>query len=540
MKKYILPLLCSSCLLHAEGQPSATAIFDQLLPAAAATVSSKGSLAEQHPSLAAIPADADLCITLSQLSKSYAALASYIPALAGRAPLITPIIEGIDDLSLALGKDGIEQLTQLSAAMDLLERAALFNRLDLKGRDAETRKKFNTYSTAQAQAMTLPDIIISAQLQPALMAQAKLLLAQLPHMITPELSIPLGDGNSISGISLTQIGDYQALQGELTLYGHKKSYTLLYKTDADKLTIIGSARPESLASPRATENSMLANPQAQSLPVDKDVTLLLQDRDIAMDIATMLITIAEGRDQRWSTSDESDEEEAKLYALLRAKLPALLPYLEQGLQASLTLAPSPELELSWQDARYRFIPTATRALPHIAKSESMIESSAVELPDFLSFFKELNAILLDEEAAALIDIFSTTTGQACIIDWREDVSDTLGYVAIKDEPLVRKSIAFLHSREPDYVLAGDGSGRYVQHKPEPGTLPDDTTLLDHGFIVCDEAALRDTFAQSPVGPVQAGILLRFKLDKKLPPFSALYGRWSNEGKTHTVKLRLTK
>ncbi len=534
MKKYILPLLCSSCLLHAEGQPSATAMFDQLLPAATPTVSSKGSLAEQHPSLAAIPADADLCLNLSQLSKSHAALTSYIPALAGDASLRT-ILHGIDDLSLALGKDGVAQVMQLIAAIDLSQDPDFLSAsVSLSDGVENPRVQHRAYCSALAQRVSLPDIIISAQLKPELMARAKSLLALLPSMITPELSIPLAEGISLTDITLTQIGEHQAIQSTLSLHGHKKNYTILCKMDGDKLTLIGSTRPESYAGDLATENSLLASPQAQQLPADRDMTLLLQDRDTAMDIADFIMTMEQGMDMRWGGYDE---ENAKIYALLRAELPALLPYFEQGLQASLTLSPTPELELSWQDARYRFIPTATKALPLISESKAWIESSAAQFPDFATLLNQVNSISPDEEGEAVANIISTLTGQFCAVTMFGS-RNRLRYFGIKDKALAHASFETIAQQTTEYVTNEDGE--LVAKKAAAGEIPENITLTDHAIIDCWVPKLQKAFEQAPAGPVQAGILLRFKLGKNLPPFSFLYGRLSSEGKTHTVKLRLTQ
>ncbi len=521
MKKYILPLLCGGSLLHAQPQPSAMGIFDQLLPTAAPAARSASSLAEQHPSLAAIPADADLCLTLSQLDKSHATLLTLSPSLAENATL-SAILHGIDDASIALGKDGIAQLTQLLAVQSLVKK---INHL----------QHYIEYSTTHARALTLPDIIISLQLKPELMGRAKQLLAQLPRMITPELSLPLGQGISLSDIKLTQLGEHQAIQAVLTLHDQKKNYTILYKIDGNKLTLIGSSRPDTHATAPTIAQSMLSNPQAQQLPAGKDVTLLIQDRDVIMDIVSMAITIFEG-DIIMRISDDEHKATVAFNNLKRAQLPALLPYFEQGLQASLALSPTPELELSWQDARYRFTPTATKGFSLHAKSDYWIESSAAQFPDFVPLLKQMLTIRPSESAAGFTDMLSAITAQSCVLSLRDSYA-RLVYIGIKDKALARKGLEAI--AQQGATITFDADGRPIRKKPAAGSLPEHTTLSDHGFTVCGNPELQKTFEQAPAGPTQAGVLLYAK-NNNLPFLNTLYGRWSNEDKTHTIKLRLTK
>ncbi len=567
MKQIITPLLLTASLLHAAPSTNHGSIFDQLVPSPAQSQLSAQQLPEHYSSRSAIPADVDLCLTLTQPSASIKSLQEYIPMLV----TAHGFAQQVENISFALAKDSIATSSDLlfhihliSAYTAEMERVSSSTQCTLQSigesensvpepfRDTikknqdyceHIHKKVETLKS-QLSNLKLPDIYLSASVKPELIYQLQSLIPAMESMIQPDREIPLGEGCSIKDITMTRIGADIKITASIMIYGDEKPYTLYVHVGDQSIHLVGSPDEQTAMHKLAAADSLLAKPDAPRMPAQSDVQLLVQNRDILKIIITKLTDKSFNLHNIYYSYDHSSEECAtemektkKEYALIMSELPHVLPTLEDGLCANITLSENPQLELTWKDTRYQFSPSPSKASALISdETEFYFESSQVNIATIATLLKNLTKLgdKQDKIAAALIS--TAMTGQSVLagvggVDYL--------YLGIHDRAAAQQGLEILAQMEASYEQNEDG--KYVAVEKPAGTLPKNTTLTDTHITMCNEPAFLQRVTEAPAGASQSGALFYGILyEDDLPPFETVYGRLTNEGQENTIKIQLRR
>ncbi len=568
MKQIITPLLLTASLLHAAPSTNHGSIFDQLVPSPAQSQLSAQQLPEHYSSRSAIPADVDLCLTLTQPGASIKSLQEYFPGIIAAHDFA----QQVENISFALAKDSIatssvlfNHILQISTCTSKIESMAMsIQEIEKRIGESEnpdpellldilknyqhsyehTRKQVETLKS-QTSSHVLPDIYLSASVKPELISQLQSLIPAMENMIQPDTVIPLGEDCSIKDITMTRIGADIKISASIMIYGDEKPYTLYLRVGDQSIHLVGSPDEQTAMHKLAAADSLLEKPDAPRMPAQSDMQLVVQNLDFLKTIVTAMMGNSFNQyNIHYTSVDISSEERIaeaekmkKEQALIKSELLKALPTLEDGLCANITLSENPQLELTWKDTLYQFSPSPSKASFLISdETEFYFESSQVNMAPIATFFKNVYEIDNGDETKAFSIITAAMNGQSVVTELGNVRYLNLG---IHDRAAAQQGLEILAQMGTAYEE--NEAGEYVAVERPAGTLPEDITLTDTHITMCNKPSFLQRVAEAPAGTSQSGALFYGILyEGDLPPFKSVYGRLTNEGEENTIKIQLRR
>ncbi len=569
MKKHLLTLaLGMAPLAHADLSP--TEIFESLAPKATAATP-----AAELSTLASIPADASLVLTLPQIPESLTRLQS----LMGDEPLpaeFLQIASLVKSLSLGIDKDGTLALAKLFFIIGTLDAYELDNshetNPDLKAiyeQELAFVKELKAAATQDFQALKLPTIYLVGEIDPKLTPQLEEGLAMLNNMMekvqeATKNKIDIKAGFQLTGVKPIKHAGMAGYQFDFELKGIKKSYCLLQQIEGSTVRLIGTPDVAQLKLVGSAQESFLATSVGSSLAAGHDIHAYSDETDIVAKICSLVSTTVINRNR---------EIHAASVQMLKA-ITAMGPRSLKGIRASVNLAGNPELQLAWQNDRYRFAPMAFKGASLIkpdAKRVHYAEVSSFNVPDVAPFFDATEQMtkIRDEyryrkyhreedrytQYYKLADThdamnrsayklgWGTATGQFCFLEQSPMSEFELMVLGFKDKGIMQSAIEIYQTSSKNYQAAleqlsakFEGAENQINSIPTPEPS---LTYTDQAVLICEKGVESKQYTEATGGPTLSGALFMSR-EPNMKPFSGIYGRMDNVGENFTVKFQLRR
>ncbi len=539
MKAQILTLALAAQLAHAVDNKSPIEIFESLTPQASVTLS-PAQRSATHPSLAAIPADVDAALNLSQPAQSLAALQKIFPQME-LPPQAAEIITQIEDVSIAFGK-GSSQSFAGYATLIIWLADLQFKKKYLEPQDIIPFNERSLNLLEEATQNPLPSIYLSARVSDQLRPQVAGMLSMISPMLeSPEASQAheiMSKSALLTQMKSTQVGGMEGVELSFKILDKEIKYTVLYQLRGNDLLIIGSQNPDELSQSLAPQNSLLVSPALQLTP-QQDAHLYVGEKDFAGNIFRAFIGSAVERDSivRPGGKIVPGLREANK-AILDAIVDLFPQPTEGALNASLSLAGGmPLLQARWKNNQYQFEATPFKDVNLLGTDpeiEYFMMSELSQRPSLAPIRKAFSNLIMlkgddpeEEEMAAILQLGELLTGQVLTISKEYD---DFAYLGVKDAAKAKELL----------IKIEDNSHYFYPEEEEEivkGKLPHDTIVGADFFVVSDDDELSLYAVDCPEGASHSGALFKFNL-RQLKPFKTFYGRLDKNSDTLTFKIQL--
>ncbi len=568
MKNHLITLaLGMAPLVHAD--LSTTKILESLAPQAVTV-----SPAAAHPTLASLPSDASLVLTLPQVSKSIELLQDFLAQ--GRSSLPSSVVKTgsmVQSLSLGLNRDDSDALFELVDLVNIITRPYSSIIKDkaidesnqpliaLRDRELAYDKERRAAAAGKLRGVTLPTIHLAAQIDSKLSSALVKGLPEFRQMMeqlqkTAQDKIQLLDGIYLTGVKPMKYKGMEGYQFEIDVLGTRKSYFILHQIKDNKLSLIGTPYVTKLKLIDSKEESFLNTKEGRSLAAKQDAHLYIADSNTLVKAATLMMKIMQV---------ESEQKLDLINNQLIKTLCGLAPRCLKGIRASLSLADNPELQVSWQDDKYRFSPMAFKGVKLIESDSKKLfyfENSNFNVPALDSFFnlhKRYTAAMRgyfdivnaesDEKAKREKEVRSklaqnrrngqiaarqlgakTASGQYCLLEQSPGYEDLL-VIGYKDKAAMQSAQNKYQAAKNDYITE---LAKFTKEEPKlRDQIQDQSSFSGNTLIISEDAKLRQQYEKATGGPTLAGALyVAYKGNL------AYYGRMDNKGENFTVKVQM--